>query len=237
MLPLKQSLLAIAVSLLVFSSFASAEGASPQPASTTTGSVSKPQAPTTASEEEYVDFQSEETFLDIADALKSKQYVRRAILSTVIRDTSTMRKGSYYVNHLMGFSAILQRAGAYSKYVSGMQGISAGYVAENGHSGELGVELSTVANIYGGYRYFYRPPDFTLWLSAGAGLGMEVGALSLGGGPVETLSYNGSKQMFFGILGLMIPLVDVAFKAEVRFNFYSFDRLVLSQGVGVTIFL
>jgi hypothetical protein len=188
-------------------------------------------------EEEYFDFQSQDTFMDVGDALKSKQYVRRAILSTVIKNTTQMKVGKWYMNHLIGFNAVLQKTPVYSKYVTGVQAISAGYVSANGHGGEGGIELSAVSNLYAGYRYFYRPEKLLMWFTFGAGLGKALGFLALGEGPPESRLYNGSTMLFYTGASMMLPLVDVCFKAEIRMNFFSFDRLSLTAGVGALIFL
>lgn len=189
------------------------------------------------SEEEYFDFQSQDTFMDVGDALKSKQYVRRAILSTVIKNTTQMAVGKYYVNHLIGFNAVLQKVPVYAKYVTGVQNLSAGYVSAGGHGGELGLELSSISALYAGYRYFYRPEAFLMWFSFGGGLGKQISLLSLGEGPAESLRYNGSTTLFYAGAAMMLPLVDVCFKAEIRFNFFGMDRLSLTSGVGALIFL
>ena len=45
-----------------------------------------------------VNFENEETFIDQSDAIGSKQYVRRAILSSVIRETSRFSFQRLYVS-------------------------------------------------------------------------------------------------------------------------------------------
>jgi len=190
-----------------------------------------------ATEQEITDFQSEDTYFDASDALRSKQYVRRAILSNVIDLTSNVEANRFYINHLMGFSAILQRNRNFTKYLSGMQGLSLGYVTDGSHGLEIGAEFSAVSNLFAGYRYFVRPKDFSLWPFIGGGFGTELTSLSLSDGPAAADLYDGPKSMFFGTLGVLIPLVEVALKAELRFNFYGSDRWILTQGVGIVIFL
>ena len=43
--------------------------------------------------------------------------------------------------------------------------------------------------------------------------------------------------MGFTSLGVLIPIVEVGIKAEMRATFYGLDRMVLSQGLGLIIFL
>jgi hypothetical protein len=191
----------------------------------------------TPSEDGNVDFESEETFIDVADAVKSKQYIHRAILSTIIRDTAKHKSAGFYLNHLMGFSNVWQRAGDYNKYFSGVQGVSLGYVTSTGHGFEAGAEFSSVSNLFFGYRYFLRVKNYTVWPFVGAGTGIEMQGLSLSDGPPESRRYSGVRQMGFLTLGLLIPIVDVAAKAELRFAFYGVDRIVFSQGIGIILFL
>lgn len=183
-----------------------------------------------------LDFENEEAFIDTQEALRSKQYLRRAIMSTIVTTTGKMSFSRMYLNHLMGFNAIYQRS-AFTKYTSGMQGLSLGYVSEKGHALELGLELSAVSNIFAGYRYIYRPEKLSLWPFFGFGAGQELSSLKLSDGPDETRNYRGRNQMGFGTIGFLVPLVEVGLKAEVRFIFYGADRLVLSQGIGAIIFL
>ncbi len=184
-----------------------------------------------------IDFEHEDTYIDISDAVRSKQYVHRAILTNLIRDTSRFYIPHFYINHLTGFSSVWQRTGAYTKYSSGSEALSLGYVTRYGHGLELGAEFSNVSNIYFGYRYFIRPKDFSLWGFLGGGYGFEVKGWSVADGPYESTLYNGPTQMGFITFGLLVPIVDVGIKAEVRFCFYDFDRIVFTQGVGIILFL
>ena len=178
-----------------------------------------------------------DTFIDISDALKSKAYVHRAILSTVIRDTARFNVASFYINHLLGFSSVYQRVNGYAKYDTGMQELSVGYVTSGGHGVELGLEISAVSNVFLGYRYFLRPENFSLWPFFGGGVGLQTPSLNFAEGPPVAQAYAGQDKMGFLTFGLMIPLVDVGLKAEARANFYGMDRLVLSTGIGAVIFL
>lgn len=189
------------------------------------------------SEEEQLerDFKSEEAYLDQYEGVRSKHYVRRAILSHVIQTTNRIAFDRIYINHLMGFNAVFQRI-TFAKYTSGIQGLSLGYVTGGGHGIEAGMEVSALNNVFAGYRYFYRPEKFALWPFAGVGAGYEVGLLKFAEGPPEALTYNGKKYFGFGTLGILVPLVDVALKAEFRFNFYGKDRLCLTQGIGAILF-
>lgn len=190
------------------------------------------------------DFEHEDVYIDIQDALRSRAFVHRAIVSSAI-DYNTqvrLRLGRYYINHLMGFNAIIQFGKSnpdrqFAKYVAGIQGFSVGYVTELGHALEAGLELSSVSSIFGGYRFFYRPEKYKLWPILGGGAGYEVRKLSISDGPFEAQNYDGEKKYLFGMLGAVIPLVDVALKIELRASFYGSDRWVFTQGIGAMFFL
>jgi hypothetical protein len=66
---------------------------------------------------------------------------------------------------------------------------------------------------------------------------MELKSLSFADGPPEAALYSGPRQMGFVTIGFLIPTIDVGFKGEVRLNFYGFDRVVLTSGVGNILFL
>jgi hypothetical protein len=186
-----------------------------------------------------VDFQSEDTFIDVPDALRSKQFVQRAVLSSAIEQTSRFGTSRYFVNQTLGYDAIFQPAnrGPFAKYDSGDITLSAGYISEGGHSVELGVALSAVSNIFIDYRYIVRPGTYKFWPFLGMGLGENVGDLDITTPTPAAAAYYGGSTMFFGTLGLLIPLVDVGLKAEAKFEFYGMSRLVLSTSVGVNFFL
>lgn len=184
-----------------------------------------------------VDFENEDTFVDLSDALKSKQYVRRAILSTVIRTTSRFNFSRFYVNHLLGYNSVWQRAGGGQRYYSGMQGISLGYVSSGGHALELGLELSSLSTMYAGYRYFIRPAHLSVWPFAGFGAGTAVTSLNLMSPPAYVEKYTGMNSMGLINFGFLVPLVEVGLKVEVRVNFYGLDRIVLTEGIGAIFFL
>ncbi|NBX91665.1 MAG: hypothetical protein EB078_02615 [Proteobacteria bacterium] len=183
-----------------------------------------------------IDFGNPDTLIDPIEGSKNKHFVRRAILSSMAKNTSRFEFQRPYINHLMGFSAILQRT-TFQKYVTGVQGLSVGYITESGHGFETGFELASISNIFAGYRYIYRPETFSLWPFAGAGLGTEVTGIRFSEPPNQNENYEGVRQMAFATLGFLVPLVDIGIKAEARFNFYGTDRLVLSTGLGVIFFL
>lgn len=195
------------------------------------------------SKEVEMDFDHEDAFIDQQEAVRSEHYVRRAILSTIVNTTGKFEFNRIYLNHLMGFSAIYQMQNGpikFTKYTSGMQGIALGYVTKKGHAFELGLEASAVSNVYGGYRYIWRPERLTVWPFAGLGIGTEMASIKLSNGPAEAENYGklgGLKQMGFATAGLLIPIVEVGIKAEVRALFYGLDRMVLSQGLGLVVFL
>lgn len=204
-----------------------------------------PQRATSSQEADQaeIDFENEDAFIDSQEAIRSEHYVRRAILSTIVNTTGKFEFSRLYINHLMGFSAVYQQQNGpirFTKYTSGMQGLSLGYVNRRGHAFELGLEVSAVSNLYGGYKYIWRPEKVSAWPFLGLGIGTEISSVRLSQGPIEAENYSkfgGMKQMTFGTLGVMIPIVEVGIKAEMRATFYALDRMVLSQGLGLIIFL
>lgn len=181
------------------------------------------------------DFRSEEAYLDQYEGVRSKHYVRRALLSHVIETTSRIAFDRFYINHLLGFNAVFQKT-TFAKYTSGLQGLSFGYVTKQGHGIEAGMEVSALNNLFAGYRYFYRPEKLSLWPFGGLGVGHEINLIKFAEGPPEALGYDGQKSFGFATVGVLVPLVDVALKAEFRFNFYGNDRLCLTQGIGAVLF-
>lgn len=190
-----------------------------------------------AKKDEKVDFENEDTFIDVSDALRSKQYVHRAILTSLVRDTNRFRVSRFYLSHMMGFNQVWQRGDIYTKYSTGLQGLALGYVTPWGHGVEVGAELSAVSNVMLSYKYFIRPDSFSLWGVVGAGVGSEFRAMGFADGPPEASQYVGMKQMGFVSLGILVPTLEVGFKGEVRLNFYGMDRLVFTSGVGLILFL
>jgi hypothetical protein len=199
----------------------------------TTSATSAASAADTAPE---VDFDNEDTFVDLADALKSKHYVRRAILSTAIRTTSKMTNDRWYINQLLGVDAVFIRENG-SKYDSGMLALAIGYLAGANHGFELGVELSSVSNLTLGYRYVLQFNKILFRPYLGAGLGMDVGALSIVQLPAGIPEYTGPKQMVFASAGVLIPLVEVGLKVEFRMAAYGMARLMATSGIGAVFFL
>lgn len=199
-----------------------------------------PAKPTTEQKDSpYVDFSSDETFLDVPDALRSKNYVSRAVLSSAIKATSHFEFGRMYLSNLIGYDAIFQPAnrGAFAKYSSGDISFGGGYVSQNGHAFELALSLSAVSTISLCYRYIIHPKSFGLWPYLGLGLGAEIKQLSFSDVPAAAQVYTGSSEMVFPTLGVMIPLIDVGLKLEARFIFFGLSRLVLTTGAGVVFFL
>ena len=195
------------------------------------------QQQTLSNEEDVVDFEDPNTFIDISDALNSRQYVHRAILNTAIKHTSSFSFERVYLSHMMGFSAVWQRLKPHVKYITGLQGVSGGYITSGGHGVELGLEFSAVSNANLMYKYVLQTDAFySVWPYAGLGAGMEVLSMKLANGPPESERYAGTKLMGNFIMGFLIPLVDVGFKVEVRATFYSMDRVVFTQGSGAVIF-
>lgn len=184
-----------------------------------------------------IDMEHAETFMDVSEAIRSRQYVQRTILSTVIRATTKFAMDRFYVNHLMGFSSIMQ-ASPGAKYSAGLQGLAAGWVSSGGHGFEVGAEFSAVSNVYAGYRYFWRLDNFSLWPIFGFGGGYEIEALQISqpppeaGGKIRTIP----KPLVYGVVGLLIPLVDVGLRAELRLSVQG-SRIILTQGLGVVLFL
>jgi hypothetical protein len=191
-------------------------------------------------EDPAYDFEHEEAFMDIPDALRSRQFVHRAILSTIIRDTAKVTLGSWYFTHLLGFNAVYQPSNrgalSFAKYVTGVLGVAIGYASQGGHLAEFGFDFSGVSNFFLAYRYLMKSEKYTFWPYIGAGLGMEMGP-KLADVPIEAQVYAGQKQMGFLTVGAIVPLVDLALKVEARFNFFGLDRLMLTTGAGVMFFL
>ena len=186
------------------------------------------------------DFEHEETFMDVPDALRSRQFVHRAILSTIIRDTAKVQLGSFYVNNLMGFAAVYQPSkltgASFAKYVTGVLGFAGGYSTLGGHTIELGIDLSANSMLVLSYRKFFGSQEGTFWPYLGLGVGTEFG-MRLTDLPVEAQVYMGSTSAGFFTVGMLIPLVDIALKAEARFQFFGMDRWMLTTGAGVVFFL
>jgi hypothetical protein len=191
-----------------------------------------------ADKKESVDFEHEETFIDMSDALRSKQYVHRAILNSLVKDTTRFSTDRFYLSHMMGYNQIYQRGTTeFAKFSSGLQGVALGYISKGGHGVELGFEISAVSNLFIGYKYFLRPKNLSIWTVFGAGVGTNIKGMNTGDGPPEALLYTGPASMGFGSLGFLVPTIDVGFKGELRLNFYGFDRVVFTTGVGIILFL
>lgn len=186
-----------------------------------------------------VDFESEDTFFDISEAISSEQYVHRTILSTVIRYTSQFNLGRFYINHLLGYDAIFQRGSGTGRWISAVQGIAFGYLSKSGHGVDLSLNLGHLSYASLTYRYVIRTDNFyNIWPYFGAGVGNEIRAFRISDPPAFVPLYSGSSVLGYGTLGVLIPLVDLGFRAEVRIASYgALDRLVLSQTIGAFIFL
>lgn len=188
-----------------------------------------------------LDLEHENTYLDIHQALQSEKFVHRAVLSALIEKTSGVSFNRLYLNHLMGFTAVMQKAGTpgveFMKFNKAAQGVSIGYVFDGGHGIEAGVEISGVSSLFAGYRFFWQSAGLSFWPMAGLGAGMELSGVRISDVPVEAERYVGKDYMGFLTLGLLVPLIDVGLKVEFRGQFYGSDRIVLSQGVGAIIFL
>jgi len=195
---------------------------------------------TTANDEQKaeaeVDFENEDTFVDLADALKSKQYVRRAILSTVIRTTSKLAVSRWYISHTLGFNSVWMRTDGNLRYYSPSMGLSLGYVTAGMHGFEGGIDMSVPGDLYLGYRYYMPIEKVTVWPFLGGGAGMEIKTLALHD-PPYIRPYTGPAQFFFANAGIMVPLVEVALKLDIKITAYATARLMLSSGVGAIFFL
>lgn len=192
--------------------------------------------PATSNQDSTIDFENPEALTDEIEGVTNKNFVRRAILISMAKQSSRFDFERPYVNHLMGFSAVLQRT-KFSKFVTGIQALSLGYITEGGHGFEAGFELASVSNVFIGYRHVFRPERFNLWPFLGGGVGTEITSVKFANPPDAGETYNGTQKMAFATLGALIPLVDIGIKAEARFSFYGTDRLLLATGVGVIFFL
>ncbi len=188
--------------------------------------------------QDYSGFETEDSFIDVDEAIRSRQYVRRAVLASAIKSSSRFSFSRFYINHLMGYNAVLHRGTQlFTKYESALLGLSVGYITDGGIALEGGIELSAISDAFVGMRYVMRPQNISLWPFIGAGLGTEISAINFSDRPLEAKSYTGPTQMGFLTAGLLIPIVDVGIKAEARGIFYGVSRLSLVTGVGVVIFL
>lgn len=186
-------------------------------------------------EDKIVDFESEEGFIDLSDALRSKHFVRRAILNTAIKNSSRFHLGRPYINHLVGFNAIIQMPRA--KMMTAMQALSAGYVLPIGLGVEGGFDFSSISHAYIGTRFLFDQLSTFIWPFAGVGLSKQIDFLSVSDGAYELRNYAGSTTAYFINFGLMIPLVDIGLKAEGRLSVYGADRLMITTGLGAVLFL
>ncbi len=221
-----------------------APASTPAPAATASDNKSSDEKAKTEGTNEDTpefDFENEKAFMDVPDALRSRQFVHRAILSTIIRDTSKVALGNYYFSPMLGFDAIYQPANrggdSFAKYVTGIFGLGFGYAGKTGNTYELDWDISGVSNLSLSYRKLFRSDTVTFWPFLGGGVGTQFSVINLSGVPVEARVYEGSTKMVFALLGAVIPLVDVAIKVETRFCFYGLDRLMLTTGIGAVFFL
>ncbi len=219
----------LAVSLAAAGSAYAAEPQTPDPAPS-----SKPNLG--MADKSLIDMEHSDTFMDVSEAIRSRQYVQRTILSTVIRATTKFAMNRFYLNHLMGFSSVMQ-ANPIAKYSTGLQGLAAGWVSSGGHAFETGVEVSAVSNVYVGYRYFHQLENFSLWPILGFGVGKEMPALRISEPPGGGSPLLASKPLIYMVVGLLIPLVDVGLRAEVRFSVQGAQRVIMTQGLGLVVFL
>lgn len=233
----------ILISLLVFSLSAIAEKQevkTPAPKKQVTtaepgGNAANVSVEDEQEEDKIVNLESEEGFIDLSDALKSKHFVRRAILNTAIKNTSRFHLGRPYINHLVGFNAILQRA-PFTKVTTAAQALAAGYVLSFGLGIEGGLEFSTLSNAYIGTRYLFDSLSAFVWPFVGVGLSRTVDFLSVSDGNSEFAAYAGPTRGYFFNTGVMIPLVDLGLKAEMRVTLYGSERIMLTSGIGAVLF-
>lgn len=185
-----------------------------------------------------VDFSSDDTYADQTEALRSRRYVHRAVLSNAIKETTVhFNVKRPYINHMLGFNNVWQREFIASKYVSGYQGVAVGYIFEKGHGLEIEFDVSSNSSLQFAYKYFVLPSPYSAWPFIGGGLGMEITGLAFGGAPPEMKKYSGMRQKAFASFGVVIPLIDVGLKVEVRAEAYGTARLVLVTGLGAILFL
>ncbi|MBI1860451.1 MAG: hypothetical protein HYR96_06000 [Deltaproteobacteria bacterium] len=187
-------------------------------------------------EDKVVNLESEDAFIDLSDALKSKHFVRRAILNTAIKNSSRFHLGKPYVNHLVGFDAIINLKPV-QKTVTAMQSLGGGYVFPFGLGVESGLEFSSLSDWYLGTRWYFDQVSAFVWPFAGAGLAVQLDFLSVSDPTQAVAAYSGSPVGFFANFGLMIPLVDIGLKAEIRANMYGGDRIIITTGLGAVLFI
>jgi hypothetical protein len=142
----------------------------------------------------------------------------------------------------MGYSAVHQQpslvsSGEWTEFGTVLQGIAAGYVLESGHALEVGLNFSAWTEAHVGYRYFLRIDEFAVWPFAGGGVGMELRGFALSDGTFESNAYQGRNTMLYFGGGLLMPLLDVGLKMEARLTLFGAERIVLTTGIGLLLFL
>lgn len=187
-------------------------------------------------EDRVVNLESEDSFIDLSDALKSKHFVRRAILNTAIKNSSKFHLGRPYVNHLVGFNAVIQMSPK-ARTMYAMQSLAAGYVFSFGLGVEAGLGFSGLSDFYFGTRYVFDQMSSFVWPFVGVGYSKLLQSLSVSDTDRELGIYAGATAGPFFTFGLMIPLVDIGLKAEVRGNLYGTDRIIVTTGLGAVLFL
>ena len=199
--------------------------------------------PSPKEETPQVNFEDEEAYIDIEDAKRSRSFMHRSILASVVKDTSRFSLGRFFVSHVMGFNMVkhLPRPETaidvqWIEYSAGIQGISAGYLMKNKIGADIGLQFSTPTNLYLSLKYYFASDRGSLWPYFGIGGGIQIPSLNLADGPFEAQIYRGTPYLFFLNGGFFIPLVDVGIRAEVQVGSYGIDRLVVSSIIGLTLF-
>lgn len=187
------------------------------------------------------DFDSEKAYIDVDDAMYSKEYVHRHLLSAVIADSTQLQLGRLFVNFLTTTSYVHQEGDGINvkwiEFVSGGMTISGGYATEGGHTVELGASLSAISHIFLAYRYFLGGGKWSVWPYVGAGAGFAMGMLNISDGPFEVQVYQGPKNLFSGTVGMLLPMPDVGLRLQVNIDFWGSNRAVFTPGLGVVVFL
>ncbi|MCB0406381.1 MAG: hypothetical protein KDD51_16485 [Bdellovibrionales bacterium] len=194
-----------------------------------------------ALEDGAFNFRDKDAYMDVEDAMHSKQFVHRHILSKTIAESKPLELGKYFINFVTTSSYVHQQGDGVNvkwiEYNAGGITLSGGFSTEGGHTFELGMSLSSISYVFGGYRYVFGTSEWDVWPYAGAGMGIGMTFLDIADGPFEVQAYNGSTTVFSGVLGMMVPLPDIAVKLEVKVDMWGGHRAVFTPGFGIMIFL
>ncbi len=187
------------------------------------------------------DFKDEDAYIDVEDAVHYKQFVHRHLLSKAIADSEPVSVNRFFIN-LMTTSSYVHQQGdginvKWVEFVTGGMAVSGGYALSGGHMLEFGANLSAISNVFGGYRYFLGTDMWTVWPYAGVGYGIAMPGLNISDGPDEVKFYRGKESLITGVIGILLPMPDVAVRVEVRSDFWGSNRIVVTPSFGLVLYM